>query len=122
MELLTHEQLIVGHWYKLEDGNPPFELVAIDEMERCIEVQYFDGTINEFEMTTALLSGIARCASPVNMAGALDGHDSSDRSPLQGDGAWHDSLVDQLDREALNSEIAVSGTAGDFDRWTKEWA
>jgi hypothetical protein len=38
----------VGDWYRL-DGGQTFEVVAIDPDEGTIEVQYFDGTVEEMD-------------------------------------------------------------------------
>ena len=39
---------VVGNWYKGED-NQLFEVVAVDEEDNTIEVQYFGGEIAEFD-------------------------------------------------------------------------
>jgi hypothetical protein len=38
----------IGEWYRFLDGDE-FEIVAIDEDDGTIEVQYFDGTVEELE-------------------------------------------------------------------------
>jgi hypothetical protein len=38
----------IGEWYRILDGDE-FEVVAIDEDDGTIEVQYFDGTVEELE-------------------------------------------------------------------------
>lgn len=40
----------IGTWYKDQNTGQPFEVVAIDEKQRTIEVQYYDGDISEFEI------------------------------------------------------------------------
>jgi hypothetical protein len=39
----------VGQWYRL-NGGPPFEIVALDEDDGSIEVQYEDGTLEELDV------------------------------------------------------------------------
>jgi hypothetical protein len=39
---------IVGQWYR-EGTNELFEVVAIDDADETIEVQYFDGTVAEMD-------------------------------------------------------------------------
>lgn len=39
---------IVGQWYR-EGTNSLFEVVAIDDADETIEVQYFDGTVTEMD-------------------------------------------------------------------------
>mgnify|MGYP001544783949 CR=1 FL=1 len=38
----------VGDWYRLE-GGAPFEIVALDDDDGTIEVQYIDGTLEELD-------------------------------------------------------------------------
>ena len=38
----------VGNWYKHENGDL-FEVVAIDAADATVEIQYFDGTIEEID-------------------------------------------------------------------------
>jgi len=38
----------IGKWYQIRGGDQ-FEVVAVDEEDGTIEVQYFDGTVEELE-------------------------------------------------------------------------
>jgi hypothetical protein len=40
----------IGDWYSLRGGEL-FEVVAVDETDGTLEIQYFDGTIEEMEMS-----------------------------------------------------------------------
>jgi hypothetical protein len=40
----------VGDWYKDLERGLLFEVVAFDEAERAVEIQYVDGAIEEFEL------------------------------------------------------------------------
>jgi len=42
-------QPAIGEWYRMH-GEQLFEVVAIDEDAGTIEVQYFDGTVEELEL------------------------------------------------------------------------
>jgi hypothetical protein len=39
----------IGEWYCIRGGDQ-FEVVAVDEDDGTIEVQYFDGTVEELDM------------------------------------------------------------------------
>ena len=39
----------VGDWYRLQGGSP-FEVVAVDEDDGTLEVQYVDGTVEEIDL------------------------------------------------------------------------
>ncbi len=40
---------IVGNWYRIT-GSDSFEVVAFDEDDGTIELQYFDGTVEEMDL------------------------------------------------------------------------
>jgi hypothetical protein len=46
---MTSPQPSVGSWYRLE-GSELFEVVAIDDDDATIEIQYFDGTVEEMDL------------------------------------------------------------------------
>jgi hypothetical protein len=39
----------IGDWYRV-NGGELFEVVAVDEDDGTIEIQYFDGTVEEMDM------------------------------------------------------------------------
>ncbi len=39
----------IGEWYRIRGGEP-LEVVAIDEDDGTVEVQYFDGTLEELDL------------------------------------------------------------------------
>lgn len=61
-----------GHWYKRPDLNDLFEVVAIDDDEGTIEIQYFNGEIEELDQTSWQELHIASAAPPEDWSGALE--------------------------------------------------
>lgn len=66
---------IVGQWYR-GHTNELFEVVAIDEEDETIEIQYFDGTVTEVEFDSwneQLLDEMIDLAdAPEDWSGAVD--------------------------------------------------
>jgi hypothetical protein len=66
---------IVGQWYR-GGTNELFEVVAIDDHDQTIEIQYFDGTVAEMEFdswTEQLLDELIDSAdAPEDWSGAVD--------------------------------------------------
>lgn len=92
-------ELSVGDWYVL--AGEPFEIVGLDPAEELIQVQHYDGIIEEFDFDTWLALQAKPCAPPADYAGAL-GMDRDDYDGLQSDAeALHatDPLgsIDKLD-------------------------
>lgn len=40
---------VIGNWYRIQGGDS-FEVVAIDDDDGTIELQYFDGTVEEMDI------------------------------------------------------------------------
>ena len=66
---------IVGQWYR-GGTNELFEVVAIDDADETIEIQYFDGTVTEieFEAWQELMRDelIDAADAPEDWSGAVD--------------------------------------------------
>ena len=45
---MTAPQPAIGEWYRMSGGEL-FEVVAVDEGDGTIEIQYFDGTVEEMD-------------------------------------------------------------------------
>lgn len=72
---MASPQPSVGSWYRLEGGET-FEVVAIDDEEGTIEVQYFDGTVEEMDFDDWELQceerGLAPTDPPEDWTGSVD--------------------------------------------------
>ncbi len=62
---------IVGDWYSGPSGEL-FEVVAIDDDDRTIEIQYFDGTLEEYELDTWNAQSISEADPPEDWTGSVD--------------------------------------------------
>ena len=61
----------IGTWYRAP-GGALFEVVAVDEDDSTIEVQHFDGTVEEFEMDAWLDAALEVAEAPEDWSGSLD--------------------------------------------------
>lgn len=72
---MASPQPSVGSWYRLEDGET-FEVVAIDDDDRTIEVQYFDGTVEEMDFedweTQCEERALTATGPPEDWSGSVD--------------------------------------------------
>ena len=94
-------ELLIGAWYRRTNGGL-FEVVAIDDDDGTIEIQHFDGTIDEIdrEVWPGLL--IERVAAPEDWSGSVDMDAEDETSADSGEAplGWHDPLemFDQAER------------------------
>jgi hypothetical protein len=61
----------IGKWYKLGSGEL-FEVVAIDERDRTIEIQHYDGSLDEYDFNSWSISEITESNPPEDWSGAYD--------------------------------------------------
>ena len=62
---------IIGKWYKNKAGET-LEVVAFDEDDGCIEIQYFDGTVEEQDMDYWNSQSLKVTNQPEDWSGSLD--------------------------------------------------
>lgn len=62
---------VIGHWYRRSNGSL-FEVVAVDEQDGTVELQYFDGTIDELDLETWPKLLIENVGAPDDWSGSVD--------------------------------------------------
>ena len=63
---------IVGNWYRHLDKGQMFKVVALDETAALIELQHFDGDIEEVDLTTWRAMDLEIAAEPEDWTGPMD--------------------------------------------------
>lgn len=74
---------VVGSWYRRLDRPQPFQVVAFDRAEDSVDVEYFDGTLDEWPISHWHELPIEICEAPQDWRGpfdAADGAGSDDQS------------------------------------------
>jgi len=84
----------IGQWYRRTNGQL-FEVVAVDEDDATIELQFFDGTIDEVDMDTWSRLLIEKAAAPEDWSGSVDMDPEDFTGGKQGDipAGYHDPLA-----------------------------
>ncbi|MCH8071012.1 MAG: hypothetical protein IIA09_03600 [Proteobacteria bacterium] len=62
---------VIGHWYRRTNGNL-LKIVAVDDEDATIEVQFFDGTIDEVDFDTWNSMLLERVGAPEDWSGSVD--------------------------------------------------
>jgi len=90
--MATEADPIVTTWYQHLDKGQKFQVVAVDNNENSIEIQYFDGDIEEIDIDDWYLMELEQIESPEDISGALDvseiddlGNSITDTSPSDWD-------------------------------------
>jgi hypothetical protein len=69
---------IVGNWYQHWGKGQKFEVVAVDEDTGLVEVQYFDGTVDEFALNEWDELDVETIEQPEDWTGSLDDIEQDD--------------------------------------------
>lgn len=94
---MSYPTPVIGNWYLCQEGQV-FEVVAVDEDDHTIEVQHFDGTLEEFDDDGWIAMMPKETEAPEDWTGSLDvepeDHDEDGTAELP---AWLGS--GELDRD-----------------------
>ena len=67
-----HEHPDIGHWYKDQEANHLFEVVASDMCDQSVEIQYFAGEIEEVDLETWYELDLKRIPAPEDWSGPYE--------------------------------------------------
>jgi hypothetical protein len=74
----NHPQPKIGNWYQDNTDGQLFEIVALDEDDQTIEIQYFDGSIEELDYNMWTELEITTAAPPEDWSGPFDDLEADD--------------------------------------------
>lgn len=63
---------VVGQWYNHRDKGDLFQVVAVDEDDGTVEIQEFDGAIDELDLDEWYAQSIEAAAQPEDWSGPVD--------------------------------------------------
>jgi len=79
----------VGEWYRVHGGEL-LEIVALDEDDGTVEIQYFDGTVEEFDLgdweSQRKNGDIEHAQAPEDWSGSVDIDEEADSAGAGGSG------------------------------------
>ena len=86
---------IIGNWYRNLEDNRLFEIVAMDEDDGTIEIQYFESEIEELDTDTWDELALELSAAPEDWTGPYDdlvSDDMGDTEEPQRPENWSDPM------------------------------
>jgi hypothetical protein len=82
----------VGSWFRVGDGKT-FEVVAVDDKDRTVDIQHFDGTIEELDVDSWREMAAEPIDAPEDWSGSMD----VDTEDLPENEEKHQGFDDPLD-------------------------
>lgn len=71
---------IVGEWYHMPEKAQKFQVVAIDDHSDTVEIQYFDGNLDEMDLAAWYALDVEHVEEPEDWTGPMDMLDLDDVS------------------------------------------
>jgi len=112
---------VIGEWYRRPSGET-FEVVAIDRDDRTIEIQYFDGTVEELEAEQWAEDELEAAEAPEDWTGSVDVEPEDYENEVEVEPAhgntWSDPLqyVDRGEASGY-SEFEVPESPDELERY-----
>lgn len=75
--MATPYEPVIGDWYVTEEG-ASFEVIAVDLDDDVVEIQYFDGAVEELDMESWYAMEIKRREAPEDWSGPFDDLEKDD--------------------------------------------
>ena len=112
---------VIGEWFR-RTGGDSFEVVAIDPDDRTIEIQYFDGTLEEIDLEDWFEEPIEATEAPEDWTGSVDVDPEDTENEYEaepGDGKTWSDPMQFVDRDEIGgySELELPDASDGFERY-----
>ena len=91
---------VIGHWFRRPNGTV-FEVVALDEEAATVEIQQFDGTVDEYDLEAWPELLLIEVSAPEDWSGSvdMDPEDYAGKNDIEIPAGFHDPLafLDRMD-------------------------
>ena len=114
---------IVGNWYKHLDKGQTFRVVAIDEDTATIEIQHFDGDLEQIDVDAWPEAEIEAAEEPEDWTGPVDEIDADELDYTETDMSardWDESLEEAHAEEG--EEWEDTRPEGERDDWAEGYS
>ena len=94
---------LIGQWYYYPEKSENFMVTAIEDSTGTVEVQYFDGTIGEFELTEWRSLHAEEIAEPEDWTGPMDAIETDDLTPVvteTSDEDWEEPYDEEAEKRS----------------------
>ncbi len=98
---------VINQWYQHLDKGYPFQVTAFDDIDDTVEVQHFDGDLEEIDLPDWYALDIEPIATPEDWTGPMDtirGDDLGYRDTGMRQADWEAPLQEQHALEEEQSE------------------
>lgn len=121
--MATDADPIAGNWYERLDKGQRFEVVGFDEDKGIIEIQYFDGDLDEIELNEWYDLDIEPIEAPEDWTGPINNIDRDDLGYTETEmaGEWSHLRRQIRLRQVAEKEAEEGGEWGEGDPEKEPW-
>jgi len=107
---------IIGQWYHFPEKRQKFMVTAIDDHDGTVEIQYFDGAVDELMLTTWYAMNMECIEAPEDWTGPMNNIEKDDLNPVGTEmqrGDWDAPFDENLEKEHAsirNKDRGISST------------
>lgn len=111
--MLTIDQPIVEQWYRHLDKGQQFQVTAIDDAAGTVEIQHFDGDVEELDMESWYQQEVEPIPQPEDWAGPMDNIERDDLGYAESDMTEHEGnqSVNEVSAPPSSNEEAAEREA-----------
>lgn len=88
---------IIGNWYRNQETGNDFEVVALDEDAQTVEIQYFDGELEDLDLEAWYELPIDPIEAPEDWSGPFDEMEADDLGYEEDEFSDEDDLLTDRD-------------------------
>ena len=99
---------VIDNWYHHAEKAQKFLVTAIDEHSDTVEIQYFDGTLDEFDLVTWYSMDVEPVEAPEDWTGAVDMDDLDSVDAEMSSEDWqapYDEVMEKSHAQSKKYEI-----------------
>lgn len=105
--MATNQEPVVSQWYRHLDKGQQFYVTAIDEKEGTVEIQHFDGDVEELDLEEWYALEIEPIETPEDWTGPIDDVERDDLGYTDtgmSEPDWTEPLDEWSEEEGPDSE------------------
>jgi hypothetical protein len=95
---------VIDTWYHHAEKAQKFLVTAIDEHSDTVEIQYFDGTLDEFDLVTWYSMDVEPVEAPEDWTGAVDMDDLDSVDAEMSSEDWQAPYDEVLEKSLAESK------------------
>ena len=120
--MISEADPIIETWYHHPEKAQKFKVTALDDHAGTVEIQYFDGSVGEFDLDTWYDLDIERIEPPEDWTGPMDNIERDDLNPVGTEMQredWESPYQEVDEKRRAGHRIPDAGTQEPEDDWAE---